>query len=293
MQSSIPPAEVEPVPCALCGETASAPHARKDGYTIVRCLRCGLVYVSPRPSRARLRALYEDASYFAGGEWYDDYLADADNHRRLFARVMDRLDRFAPGRRGRMLDVGCAAGFLLEAARARGREVVGVEPSPAMADHARRVLGIEVRGGSILEAGFGAGELDVVAFCDSIEHLPDPVESLREAHRILAPGGSLLVVTPNVASPLARLMGRSWPHFTPREHILYFDPATLARLFAKTGFVVVHRQSIGHYLRVGAIARKLGLGGRAVLELPGIRSILRRSVYLNVGDLLMIGRARE
>ncbi len=283
----------ERVPCPLCGAADGlVPFLEKDGFAIVRCRACGLVHVNPRPTRDTLGALYQDPTYFGGGEWYDDYLGDAENHRRLFRRIVDLLGRFAPDR-GRLLDVGCAAGFLLEVARERGWTVTGIEPSTAMAEDARRTLAVEVQSGTLESVTLPAASFDAVTLCDSIEHMADPRAALAEVRRLLVPGGIVLVVTPNVASVAARLMGARWPHYTPREHVLYFDPATLAGLFERVGFRTIHRQSIGHRFRIDAILRKLVPAATAAHAARALGPFARRSVALNVGDLLMIGRAED
>ncbi len=278
--------ELEHVPCALCGADEPLPFLRKDGFSIVRCSNCDLVYVDPRPAPNVLRSLYQDSSYFSGNEWYLDYIGYEKNHRALFRRLVAILDRHCPGK-GRLVDVGCAAGFLLDTARAKGWAVTGVDLSPAMAHHAVHALGLDVRLGTLEECRLPKSSIDAVTLCDSLEHVVNPLATMREVHRILRPDGIALVVTPNIASPLARLLGTGWPHLTPREHIYYFGPHSLRRLITAAGFERVEDGSIGHYFTLEYIGRKLVrfLG-------PTLRSpLLTRSIYLNVGDLLMVARS--
>ena len=273
------------VPCALCGADQPRPFLRKEGFSVVRCPNCDLVYVDPRPVPSVVRSLYEEPSYFSGDEWYFDYIGYEKNHRALFRRVVAILNRHCPGK-GRLVDVGCAAGFLLDTARAEGWAVTGVDLSPTMAHYAAHALGLDVRLGTLEECRLPEASFDAVTLCDSLEHVLNPLATMREVHRILRPGGIALIITPNIASPLARLLGARWPHLTPREHIYYFAPHSLRRLIATAGFECVADGRIGHYFTLEYIGRKLLPFLGPVLRLP----LLARSINLNVGDLLMVAR---
>lgn len=277
---------LEHVPCALCGADRPEPFLRKDGFSIVRCANCELVYVDPRPAPREVRSLYENPGYFSGDEWYLDYLAYEKNHRALFRRVVAVLDRQSPGK-GRLLDVGCAAGFLLDTAREDGWDVTGVDLSPSMARHAARVLGLDVRVGTLEECELPDASFDAVTLCDSLEHVANPLTTMREVRRVLRPGGTALIVTPNIASPLARLLGTKWPHLTPREHIYYFAPETLRRLIVTAGFQPLHSGTIGHHFTMEYIGRKLMPWLGPLFRLP----LLARSINLNVGDIIVVARA--
>src|SRR5262245_3503444 len=113
----------EHVPCNLCGADDPEPTLDKHGFTIVRCRRCGLAYVTPRPTAAELIALYSDEKYYrnlnASPFGYPDYLGERWLLERLVVRRLDEIEARV-GRPGRMLDVGCATGVLVEAAGRRG-----------------------------------------------------------------------------------------------------------------------------------------------------------------------------
>jgi len=284
------------VPCGVCGADQPVPVLFKDGYRIVRCTLCAHVYVNPRPSSAAISELYRDPGYFAG-TWYLDYLGNEDNYRRTFRELFDLLARIdGLPRTGRFLDVGCAAGFLLAEARERGWQVEGVELSPTMAQHARTSLGLTVHEGRLEDVELASGRFDVVCFSDSLEHVEDPRAALAWAAELLRPRGALVVMTPNVDSLLARILGARWPHYTPTEHIHYFSPASLRRLALATGFEPAHAGSFGHCWSVGELLRQVP-GARQAKELPGALSLLgsglaqrllARPVFLDVGDLLFV-----
>jgi ubiquinone/menaquinone biosynthesis C-methylase UbiE len=156
-----------------------------------------------------------------------------------------------------------------------------------MARHAADKLGINVAVGTLEESQLPDASFDAVTLSDSLEHVGNPVTTMREVRRVLRPGGTVLIVTPNIESRLARLLGTWWPHLTPREHIYYFAPETLRRLITSVGFDPIRIATIGHDFTIEYIGRKLFPGLAPFFRLP----LLRHSINLNVGDILMLARA--
>jgi SAM-dependent methyltransferase len=245
-------APTEHVPCNLCGADAAAPTLTKNGFTIVRCSRCTLAYVTPRPSAEALAALYGHERYYrnlnASPFGYPDYLGERWLLERLVARRLAEIERRS-GRRGRLLDVGCATGVLVEAARARGWTAVGVELSPFAAAQCHR-RGLEVHEGDLMTADLPRDHFDVVVLDDTIEHLRDPGSGLTRVHAALRPGGLITLNTPNDGGWLRRAMGRHWFHCKPPEHLYYFSPRTLRALLEQRGFHRVETRLSGKYVTV-------------------------------------------
>lgn len=148
----------------------------------------------------------------------------------------------------RVLDVGCATGYLGEALKARGCTVSGVEIDPEAAARAAEVLDTVVVAdlASVrLTEHFAAGSFDVVVLGDVLEHLTDPLRLLRDATAVLAPGGSVVISLPNVSHAdvrLALLQGR-WRYsdrgLLDRTHVVFFTADSLLRLLADAGLVAV------------------------------------------------------
>ncbi|MFO0569578.1 MAG: class I SAM-dependent methyltransferase [Polyangiaceae bacterium] len=274
-------------PCPLCGGRGLERRFAKSGFFIVRCERCGVELAWPLPGGAEVESIYADPGYFSGAEYYLDYVAHEANHRRLARRVLARLG--PSGRAPRLLDVGAAAGFFLDEARKVGWSAVGIEPSPSMSAFARDELGLDVRNGRFDAVELGDERFDLVTFLDSFEHFPDPARVLERAASLLAPRGRVALLTPNAGSPLARVLGRRWPHYTPPEHVFFYAERSLFRLLELHGFepVAVHR--MGHDWSVEELVRKLA--PRALSRaLPRNSRWLRRSLYLDVGDLFVIAK---
>ena len=137
-------------------------------------------------------------------------------------RLLQSVSRYRPG--GRLLDIGAGSGILVEVATSLGYRAEGIEPSEWMVRSAA-AHGLKIQAG-ILPHEEITGPYDVVTLVDVIEHVSDPVELLVQAGTVLASDGIGLVITPDVASVAARVMGRHWWHYR-MAHICYFERQTL------------------------------------------------------------------
>jgi len=224
--------------CPVCGGRRSRFYARKFGSGLVRCRDCGLVYAEPRFPAAVLLERYESRDFFdaylanlgASREEYDPELIR--RHYHPFLGLIGRF--FAPGKT--LLDVGCGAGFFVKAASEAGWKADGVEISKRGTEYARRVVGADVRNARLEDASIPDAGRDLVTMLDLVEHLPEPVRTLREARRILKPGGVLVVSTPDFRSLSRRVLGRCWAALSPGEHLANFDAGTLGRVLKRAGF---------------------------------------------------------
>jgi SAM-dependent methyltransferase len=210
----------------------------------VRCPSCGLLFRRDLPTRAELDEIYA-LDYFKGGAvGYLDYVADADVHRSSARKRLDTLERVAP--RGRLLDVGAAAGFFVDEARARGWDASGIDVAQPMVDWGRRELSAPLERATLATSDLPAGSLDAVTMWDYLEHSIDPAADLERTRELLRPGGVLALSTGDAATFVARASGRRWHLLTPRHHNFFFTAATLSQLLAREGFEVVtldHRGS--------------------------------------------------
>ncbi len=159
-------------------------------------------------------------------------------------RAWSRGMQLEPGKRH--LDVGCHTGRFLELTRALGMEVAGVELDPHAAE-AARAKGLDVFQGTLHDAKYPDASFDVVTLNHVFEHLPNPVEHLDEIHRILKPGGTLVLATPNPSSLLRKTFGEAWLHVDAPRHLHLYPPKVLARLAGDHGFAVKRTRYLSSY----------------------------------------------
>lgn len=194
---------------------------------IVKCLSCGLIYVNPRRNSKRLFSSYINM--------VDEEYSREEEGRRQSARIiLKRLRKFKRG--GRILDIGCAAGFLLDEAKKQGWEVYGVELSKWCVDYAKKSFGLNIFCGFLKDAGFRRNSFDAIVLNDTIEHLTNPKETLIEIRSILKPDAILCVSTPNIGSLISKILKGCWWGIN-QAHLFYFTKKTLYKMLDVTGFL--------------------------------------------------------
>jgi SAM-dependent methyltransferase len=234
--------DTEAVTCCVC-HREGRPIYDLDPFGVVRCPRCTMVFVSPRLNRDALQRLYDDVGYFEGeGSVYGEaagFSAAMFLQRQWMRGRLDLAARESGGRvaGSRLLEIGCAYGLFLDAARRRGYDVTGVELSTSAADHARDRLGLTVHSSQLDEADLD-GPFDVICAWDTLEHVPDPVEFWRAIRGLVADDGVVLFSTPYFSSLPARLLRRRWWTLKPTEHIWHFTPQTHRTVAARAGMDV-------------------------------------------------------
>ena len=291
----IPEDALEDVACGLCGSARRELAFRDGPFSVVTCADCDLTYVTPRLKDGALLAQVYDEGYWSSSSakdrGYTDYRSDAPLYLRTYKKRVSVIRRhFAQP--GRVLDVGCAAGYFLDVMRAEGWVVTGIEPSDAIRPQAEERLGREnVRGGLLSEAGFPERSFDLITLWDVIEHIPDFVGALRTARRLLAPGGKLLIETQNVASRAAKVLGPRWQHYKHAEHIYHFHPATLGVALERGGFRVLENTPRlgGKYVSLAFLSERAArLSPALSFLLSPLRLFRGTAVYVNLYDEMIV-----
>ena len=201
-----------------------------DEFSIVACRRCALVRTKPVPASGDR---YYPPSYYGGTGRYVfpvDFLLH-----RLQATRSRRIHRLNGNRPGRMLDVGCGRGLLLDELRRLGWTVTGTELTDTAARYAREELGLDVKVGDLRTLSFGQESFDAIVLWHVLEHIEVPSSLLWEVHRLLRPGGFLVVAVPNFSSAEARLFRQHWFHLDVPRHLCHFAVDTLCRLLGELG----------------------------------------------------------
>ena len=201
------------ISCAVCqsSEATTLFRPRRSPGPVVRCRRCGLVYISPVEDKhaiietghagMRPELLTTDNLDDLGDCWELALLPDKEKEwpalRINALDALSRIERFARPP-GRLLDFGCGWGFFLGVAQERGWEAYGLEPMPGQAVHARAKFGAAVVADVLCEDTFPAGTFDVVTAFQVFEHVPNPADVLKKLKPALRPGGVILIEVPNI-----------------------------------------------------------------------------------------------
>jgi 2-polyprenyl-3-methyl-5-hydroxy-6-metoxy-1,4-benzoquinol methylase len=203
-------------------------HTVNVAVRIVKCCKCGLIYMNPRADQYRIKKNYTSMTD-------DSYLQEEAGRRRSADSILQYLKKI--GKKGKLLDGGCATGFLLDEARKLGWEVYGVELSAWAVDYAKNKLQLpNITQGALKDSGYPANFFDVVVLKDVIEHLTEPKETLEQIRRVLKPSGIICCNTPDIDSLVSKILGAKWWGIK-QSHLFYFNKNNLSALFKATGFV--------------------------------------------------------
>jgi 2-polyprenyl-3-methyl-5-hydroxy-6-metoxy-1,4-benzoquinol methylase len=248
----------EIVPCGICHSPDATHQVRRtrlaqlrEPYEVKRCRSCGFEYLSPRPTRDELLALYAAHPF-----WSPERTAKRHRRQSFDAARFQRLERRI-GRPGSLLVVGCLeGGFVMGNARRRGWRPLGVEFVDPLIEHVEGALGLEVVRSPLWDLSALEGRRFDAIHTLVLEHVPDVLETLRLMHGLLAPGGLLMIEAPNQFEALkerfkdvllAVLGDRLVPHLyaetSPEFHLSFFTPQTIRDALERSGFEVLESRT--------------------------------------------------
>ena len=257
--------------CYLCGQPGT--HLYKHlvdrlysvpgSWNIRRCSdsRCGLLWLDPVPldcsefydtyytHQDAAKHSAEETTFSARLRWFVRFGAFRGSKTQTAGKRAVRaclgaltgfvfpplLDQALTAKTGRLLDVGCGDGDLVLAAQERGWQAEGVDSDSMAANFARR-RGANVQAGSVAGQRYEGGTFDSIVMSHVIEHVSDPIDTLRECYRILKPGGRLVLATPDIESQFHQEFAQDWVHLDPPRHVHLFGPGTLSEVVRRAGF---------------------------------------------------------
>lgn len=287
--------------CIVCGGQLSPAVARPrlsyaelGVYRIDRCNECGAGATMPRPTPEELSACYE-ATY--GYSTHD--LIEVEKRRRAAAILA-----WSGVKTGKILDVGCMFGFLLDEARGRGLVPYGIELSPGAAQVAAD-KGHDVHTGTIEEFAAKHPKLKFSAIFAQhvLEHIPDPAAFLATAKTMLEPGGKVVICVPNFEARLRKLAPSSWGWYQVPVHLHHFSSRALRRLMTDAGLDIETERTRGGdtlFLALSALQTMgMSVGSASGNGKPGLAKTALRVIgevtrpYYGLGDdeLGIIARA--
>jgi 2-polyprenyl-3-methyl-5-hydroxy-6-metoxy-1,4-benzoquinol methylase len=221
-------------------------------FKIQRCNNCGLVYLNPRPCSSQL------SEYYSNVYNYEGFLENHDNLITKSRKDLELIQKYK--KEGNLLEIGCMYGFLLDCARKSGFKAYGVEISQKATDYARKNFALDIFNGRLEESSFDTQFFDVIFLSHLLEHLEDPMGTLKIISRILKPDGVLIIKCPNFGSLMSKIMRTDWGWLAPPEHLYHFTPKTITNMLNKAGISDITISTIGgdlgylRYLTVTALS---------------------------------------
>jgi len=243
--------EMEEVDCPICEESRGNPLHLEGSFRMVRCPSCQFVFLNPRPTMDSLLRFYQEylpEEVPSIGSWEKMM-------KPVFHRAADLLKQYRGN--GRLLDVGTGFGFFLVEMKKRGWEAAGVEISQKAIDYARDVLGLTIFPGPLEKVALPDNDFDAVTAFYVVEHLSHPMAFLRECHRILKPGGLLLLRYPHTTpiKNLLQFLGIKNRLYDLPAHLSDFSPKMIQQCLKRIGFEKC-KHSIGGYTLPGELGKR-------------------------------------
>lgn len=237
----------EYVQCNLCGgsDTKLLFYAKnrnnKKGevFRIVKCKICGLVYLNPRPSKDGIRQYYplQYWSRIYSSVNIEDTTIWGIPWREAMRKKAKPILKYKKA--GKLLDIGCGDGSLLKFLKDLDWEIYGVELGEEASRFARENLGLDVFGGRLGEANYPSRSFDVVSLFHSLEHLPDPLETLRKIYSLLKQDGIVVIEVPNFGGFGSLIFRARWVGIAAPLHLYHFTRLTLQKMLRKCSFVPI------------------------------------------------------
>ena len=263
LMGPITAAGLEWVECPVCEtlDQVETLDRLSDGEVIVRCRRCGLLFLNPHLDAQGLDDHYQPKEIEVDTVWGEPFGARRFNSElyersgtcRDMRRRIELVRRHVPS--GRLLDVGCSIGLMLYEAERAGYQAVGIDISTKLVDYARDVFKVDARLGQFEAVSGEVGSFSAAVIWDVLEHLPYPGHTLSLIGSQLEMGGYVFGQIPNADGlgnrfktwmSLSGLRRKRWSHFGIPMHIMWFNPRNLGQLLGKCGFEVVEMGAWSH-----------------------------------------------
>lgn len=218
--------------CYVCRSPKTVLFKEVNNLPIYKCGQCGLLWVREKDQTGSVQDFYQQEYFHSQNKYgYKDYESQEASHRRNASLIFDALGKIKKFAHTRVLDIGCAHGFLLDEARRRHHcEVTGIEPSDYARNYAVEKLHLNIYRGPLDDCPEGGGVFDVIFLIGVIEHLPAPRKMLEMCRNLLKQDGIIVITTVDTRGYFPFYM------LKPPEHVFYFSHANLNLLLEQCGY---------------------------------------------------------
>lgn len=268
---------MEYINCILCNRNDSEHvltgrdfryNTSRETFAVVKCKKCGLLYVNPRPSKDEIHRYYPD-NYRTRNTLKSDVKIETNINKKyktrskgLFLKNPWYVDLSAGTK---VLDIGCGAGELLLRLNELGCNAYGIDIDEIVIKTLREtmklnVIQCDIDNGTLFTDNF----FDVIIMQHSLEHVYNPLNVLSEVSRIIKPEGRLIIGIPNIDSYVSKITKEYWDDLDIPRHLFHFTPLTISALLNKVDFTI---ENIHHEFRVSRPSLKRWM---AKIPLPSI-----------------------
>jgi len=243
------------------------PAGRAGEFAVWRCVNCDTGHTQPVPI---------EVDYSGTPIEGNDRVKEIELWQQFADETIAVVKQYRTG--GRLLDIGCNIGILVQAAARAGFSARGVDMDRNAVEYGRQNFQLDLMVGQL--GDIDLGRFDVVLLEQTLEHCREPLAVLSGLEEKIENQGILLISVPNYRGLMPRILGASWYGYWPWEHIWHFSPLALERLAAASGWQVrgVHRTRLYHphswqtkrqikESLVDIMAQGLGLGDKTYLIL--------------------------
>ena len=211
---------------------------------IVKCNNCPHYYMTPVIKEALMSHYYSIIT----SEFYHNNPSAPGNYNHKEYKAYSKTIE-SKIRTGKILEIGCGNGYLLQTLKEKGFDCYGIEPSPLAYNYARNILNLNVENKFLHQSSFYNESFDVIIMIDVAEHISDMHTFMKEITKVLKPGGYIFIGTGNIDSFNAKLAGADWGYFRSWEHVSFFNPSSLALLLNRFNFeyIAIKKTNLQHY----------------------------------------------
>lgn len=283
--------------CPLCQSERTTFYCEKEGYKIFKCLSCQNGFLDLSSFSIDLIDFYQNNYHKTVGhdevKGYDDYYAMESSLTRTFRKhVQDLLQIRSRNKINEyLLDVGCGPGFFLKVA-SRYYRARGVEIGKEAVFHARNVLGLDVIQGEFKGSLYSPQSFDVVTMFDVVEHLKNPISTMKDVYALLKPGGVFMLTTGDFSSLAARFFGKRWHLMTLPDHLFFFSKEGLMKILEQIGFQIISVTYPMSYFSIDYLVERVMksfLGVTSYRNQVVLRKFLRKWIVpVNLWDIMQV-----
>jgi 2-polyprenyl-3-methyl-5-hydroxy-6-metoxy-1,4-benzoquinol methylase len=232
------------VKCPLCGSQHLKIMKGYEKDTIVRCNDCTFVFCKKIPADAELQKYYEG---------YPSFQTVSDVTIKRYNQLLDELEKFRVN--NTIIDVGCGEGFFLEQAVKRGWNAYGTEYAEQYIETCRK-KNINMAPGKFEPENYSPRFFDALISIEVIEHINYPSAEVKNFSEAVRSGGIVYLTTPNFNSISRRMLKEKWNVISYPEHLTYFTPKTITKIFDSNGFRMQKIKTTG--ISIGRLKVSMG-----------------------------------